>query len=102
VSFELHSMNLTANDLITLDDKEVVKSTVKAVQEVLMWETFARLARVIDASASRLTDKSEWCLEYESQDGNEVNSLASISFHNQEILDALMLSIQKGGTKVEV
>lgn len=77
LSYELHSMDLTTCDLITIHDKEVVECNVGPVQEVLLWQTVAKLA------------KDGW--------SGEAKDLAQISLTNQQVVLALMESIQQGG-----
>jgi predicted dehydrogenase len=91
IGFELHSMSLTDADLITLHEKEAVVCDDGPVQEVLMWQRFAKLASGVSAS----TDDC-WAGE------TYVNELADTSLMNQRILIALMDSIQQGGSKVAI
>jgi predicted dehydrogenase len=91
IGFELHSMSLTDADLITLHEKEVVLCDDGPVQEVLMWQRFAKLASGVSASADGC-----WAGDI------EANKLADTSLTNQRILIALMDSIQQGGAKVTI
>ena len=85
LQYELHSMSLTDTDLITIHDKEVVVCEAGPVQEVMLWQKFAKLATAVGAGSS------EW-----SGEGDEVVEaikIAQMSLTAQQILNALMNSI---------
>ena len=84
-------MGLTEFDLITEHDCRV-EEFGGPVQEVLMWKAFSRLAKAIDANG--------W--NGDSDDCQTALELSQVSAANQKVLDALMTSIQNGGTKVEM
>jgi predicted dehydrogenase len=97
LQYELQSMYLTENDLITEHPCTVQTFPDDHVQEVLMWQTFALLARNIDD----LGEGVSWAADA-SEDCYRARRLAQTSSANQRLVDGLMLSIQKRGMKVQV
>jgi predicted dehydrogenase len=96
--FELHSQSLTQYDLITRDDKVIFEADTGPVQEVLMWQKFAKLAKVVGS----VDIASTCCWAGENQEFQEANDLAVTTLVNQSVMHALMQSIASGGSKVNI
>jgi len=91
VNFKVQSMSLTEFDLVTEHPTET-KEFEGPVQEVLMWQTFARLSRAIDNTPQGWAGDTNEC--------QEARTLSQTSCATQHLLDALMASIRGGGSKV--
>lgn len=84
LQFDLHTMSLTENDLLTIHDKDIVLCEAGPVQEVLMWQNFSRFVRSVRAGSH------QWA-------GDEAVSAianAEMSLMNQKVLNALIDSIR--------
>ncbi|CAB9515116.1 Uncharacterized oxidoreductase At4g09670 [Seminavis robusta] len=98
LQYQVQSMSLTKYDLITEHPCKVETFPDGPVQEVLLWKTFARLSKSIDKnSASEGWDKDD-----KNPAIIEARKWAEISSTNQQVVDAIMLSVQRDGAKVQL
>jgi len=108
LSYSLVKQGLICYDEITTEEVKQIQIDNSQVQEVCMWNNFARWARKVEqetssASSSSANGKSEqqrWMGE--SAEVKEANANAFYSLHTAIVMDALMESIRLGGAKVQV
>ena len=88
--FELHSKSMLDTDVSNRNDPDIVLCEIGPVQEVMMWRTFSKLARLVKPGLHAWSgDETEV---------TEANEIARISLANQKVLDALMESIRQEAT----
>ena len=117
LTFGIKSQSLTFADLCSLHLNEVIESKSKAElrldegngcehgpqcpQEVLMWRNFVKFCRAHDYDND---DNDHNCeSDYDNEKvKREGNDLLNISHENQQIVDALMESIQRNGETISI
>jgi len=86
-SWVVNGQSLTVNDTYSVQSIDIKEAPSGPVQEVLMWKNFHIFCRSVE--------KSGWA----DADADALN-ISNMSVDNQKVLDALMESINLGGTAV--
>lgn len=96
-SFRVESLKQTNYRMEGFSELVTVPSA--STQQVLMWQHFARIATSLDEVTS--VDTTQWTAKEEAVI-QEARSFVSHTRMNQRVMDAVMKSIQDGGTVVPV
>lgn len=102
--FSVHYQE-TSKSGITVDEVDTVEIVTGPPQEVLMWRTFSRLARSIDANqimnsgGSADSIANDWGSCKEAKIAYEISS---VSLETQRVCNALMDSIKANGALIEM
>jgi hypothetical protein len=103
--FSVHYQETNKNG-ITVDEVDTVEIVTGPPQEVLMWRTFSRLARSIDANQQPTnTDVDEDCVSNDwgsCKDAKIAYEISSVSLETQRVCNALMDSIKANGALIEM
>jgi hypothetical protein len=100
-SYTLYSNYLNDYSILTVQQKEVHYAPKLPVQEVRMWETFARVCRGLHDGEQLTSHTSDGhCWIGDPSCVREAQSLAKQSHDSQLIMDALLKSIAQGGAKI--
>merc|ERR1712194_843938 len=106
LSYSLVRQDLVQYDEITTEERIEIQVDNSQVQEVCMWDNFATWARKIDSEVVTVDEKNgpRFSLRWkgESAEVKAANAMGLYSMQTQMVVDALMQSIQLGGTKVEI
>mmetsp|Transcript_18829 Transcript_18829/g.23104 ORF Transcript_18829/g.23104 Transcript_18829/m.23104 type:complete len:210 (+) Transcript_18829:689-1318(+) len=94
-SFYVQSQQLAHADTHSIHDNKEIKSDLHTVsQEAHMWNSFATYCRAYDSNSDN--DDREMAKT------KDASLLLQMSLQNQKIMDALILSVQRGGEKIEI
>lgn len=103
LTFAFAKQDLVRFDEICTEETRVVECDNSLVQEVCMWENFAKWSKKIQEDNGFTKDpESEVWWGGDSNEVKAANAMASFSLHTQIILDALMESIRLKGAKISL
>jgi len=106
LSYTLVKQGLIRYDEITTEEVNEIQIENSQVQEVCMWNNFARWARKVEQQTSSTSlwngmNEQQWWMG-DSAEVKDANANAFYSLYTAIVMDALMESIKFGGAKVQV